>query len=57
MACLYEDVKVAEIEESMTGNSLKPVLCFCLPLETYHIRLSSITIMSSIMLYIKEIFE
>jgi hypothetical protein len=28
-------------------------VCFCLPLETYHILLSAITIV----LYIKEIFE
>jgi hypothetical protein len=49
-------VKVA-IEESTKGTwqSLphKPLACFCLPKETYHILLSSITIV----LYTKEIFE
>ena len=28
--------KVA-IEESMIGKTLKTLVCFCLPLETYHI--------------------
>jgi hypothetical protein len=31
----------------------KPLVCFCLPKETYHMLLSSITIV----LYVKEIFE
>ena len=35
------DLNYLVIEESMGGERNKPSECFCLPLETYHIRLSS----------------
>ena len=36
---------IAVIEQSKRGfgNMVNPLVCFCLPLETYHIHLSSIT--------------
>ena len=41
-------IVVVIVEESREGKYLNPLVCFCLPKETYHRHLSSITTTTTI---------